>query len=74
MRFNRGEKIFSFLNPSRTERSMNKVASVFQSISESSATDGGVIKRDAMAAISATESITSFFNSLMNDEIIGVTI
>lgn len=58
-----GENIFSFLKPSRTESSINKVARVFQSIFSKSTIVGGVIKRETMAARRETESISSFLKS-----------
>ncbi len=55
-----GEKIFSFLKPSKTESSIKSVARVFQSIWCKSSLLGGVIKSETIAAISETESIISF--------------
>ena len=60
VRCKRGRKIFSFLKPSRTESSIKRVARVCQFISYKSFADGGVIKREAIAAKSETESISSF--------------
>ena len=58
--FNRGLKICSFLNPSRTVNNMKRVARVLQSISYRSFNCGGVMKREMTAAKSDTESIISF--------------
>ena len=65
VRFSKGEKIFSFLKPSKTESNMNKVARVLQSIFAKSSLVGGVIKREIIAAKSDTESISSFLKTAM---------
>ena len=62
VRFKSGLKIFSFLKPSRTVKSIKRVHKVFQSIEESRSFEGGVIKREITAARSETESIMSFLN------------
>ena len=56
----KGAKMFSCLKPSRTERSMNKVARVRQSMFFKRSESGGVIKSDAIAASRETLSISSF--------------
>ena len=62
VRFKRGLKIFSFLKPSRTVKSIKRVQRVFQSIEERRSFEGGVIKSEIRAARSETESIMSFLN------------
>ena len=72
VRCKRGRKMFSFLKPSRTESSIKRVARVCQFISCKRCADGGVIKREAIAAKRDTESISSFLKrkrSLLNMEI-----
>ena len=59
-----GVNMFSFLNPSRTRSIMKRVPKVRQSMSESKAFVGGVIKRAAAAAITDTVSMSSFFKNL----------
>ena len=61
--FNRGLKIRSFLNPSRTVNNMKRVARVLQSISCRSFNCGGVMKREMTAAKSDTESMISFLKT-----------
>ena len=55
-------KICSFLKPSRTVSIIKSVASVCQSISRMSAGVGGVISIAAIAAMTETVSMGSFFN------------
>ena len=58
-----GENMFSFLKPSSVLRSMKSVARVFQSIDERRFFDGGVMNNDAIAAMRATESMSSFLKN-----------
>ena len=58
-----GRKMFSFLKPSSTVSIIKSVPSVCQSIDFNNAAEGGVIKSDITAAITATKGMGSFFIS-----------
>ena len=60
VRFKSGLKIFSFLKPSRTVKSIKSVQRVFQSIEERRSFEGGVIKSEIRAASRETDIIMSF--------------
>jgi len=61
-----GSKISSLLKPSRTVRSIKRVASVLQFMSDKSSFEGGVIKSEIRAARRATESIMSFLKRFLS--------